>query len=710
MSIIASARKTIVDFNDNEVANIPQSATPPQNPTLNMLWIDTSTTPSKFKRWNGTSWDVINDTADIRSTLITMESDIQQNADNILLRVKKSEYDAMTGQLLSDITQLQLDTSGLSAKIEAAEGDITSIEADVSGIHTTVSGIQGDVSTISQKANRIDWVVSSGSQSASTMSLTPEVIALIADDVTIKSLSNNTVSVNDSGIEIISTGNLDIAGGENDGTKIGIHSNSQQEEYPWAFFAGGSDESGDDAKFRVNHNGEAWFKDAHLSGSLDVTHNEMDEGADVVFGDNVTFDIANTAAENLIRSIINNATIAIVNSLLGLYTGSTSPEDAGIDGKYGDRYMRLTPATTYETYTYAPSLVGYTRHVVQPQKRSETKTVNTFISGEPGMVPPSTDVYGSWTSNGSAAYSDPIVTETAECRTTTPTNPTGRRSQISYKSERVRIHGDPDDCIYQKETTEYRWYRDNEYDVYYAVSSNPIPVNGDTGELDTSRFISGASVVSDRSISTSRAYNYYVCSDAEGTENMQLLGGVTSTSETVSLDIKSMVELISGGESYLLITRSNPTSGADTSCVISNMLLTVSYDTDRAIHAEYVHDGTQWQPLDNKTPWESVTIIDNAITQWADTDPMNVCLQGDIAILRGGFKLNASLSNKSIRDIIELPIQYRPEYRIMLPVVTDVGLARLTINTNGVITLRNDSGSTISTTNFVALAGMYTIK
>lgn len=48
---ITSSQITIIDYND-----ITTSITPPQNPTLDQLWLDTSINPSILKRYNGSLW------------------------------------------------------------------------------------------------------------------------------------------------------------------------------------------------------------------------------------------------------------------------------------------------------------------------------------------------------------------------------------------------------------------------------------------------------------------------------------------------------------------------------------------------------------------------------------------------------------------------------------------------------------------------------
>lgn len=55
--MIAAAQHTIVDLSDPIV-----SGTAPTAPVVDMLWMDTSVSPALLKRWNGSTWELVNDT------------------------------------------------------------------------------------------------------------------------------------------------------------------------------------------------------------------------------------------------------------------------------------------------------------------------------------------------------------------------------------------------------------------------------------------------------------------------------------------------------------------------------------------------------------------------------------------------------------------------------------------------------------------------
>ena len=61
---IAYAQITIRDENDIDIG-----AVAPSNPIKDQLWLDTSVKPSQLKKWSGTTWEVVNDTGDIKDDI-----------------------------------------------------------------------------------------------------------------------------------------------------------------------------------------------------------------------------------------------------------------------------------------------------------------------------------------------------------------------------------------------------------------------------------------------------------------------------------------------------------------------------------------------------------------------------------------------------------------------------------------------------------------
>ena len=116
--MITSAQYTIVDMLDPI-----QQGSAPSNPTIDMLWIDTSVNPNTLKRWNGTEWVVIND-ADVSALeerITTCETEISEQADQIALRATKEELVTLDGEVKR--------VTNYAAEIDAKADEISSIVA-----------------------------------------------------------------------------------------------------------------------------------------------------------------------------------------------------------------------------------------------------------------------------------------------------------------------------------------------------------------------------------------------------------------------------------------------------------------------------------------------------------------------------------------------------------------------------------------------------
>ena len=51
------------------ICDVVASDTPPENPYVGQLWVDTSVSPPETKIWNGAEWVVQNDIDTIRTTI-----------------------------------------------------------------------------------------------------------------------------------------------------------------------------------------------------------------------------------------------------------------------------------------------------------------------------------------------------------------------------------------------------------------------------------------------------------------------------------------------------------------------------------------------------------------------------------------------------------------------------------------------------------------
>lgn len=114
MSIIAVGQFTIRDASDITVGIVP-----PDSPTYNELWLDTSETPNVLKRWGGYDWTIVNDQADL---IEAVRESMNRDGRNLLLESwrQQEEEISMMG------TPLEIVKRYTDYGMETANGDTTS--------------------------------------------------------------------------------------------------------------------------------------------------------------------------------------------------------------------------------------------------------------------------------------------------------------------------------------------------------------------------------------------------------------------------------------------------------------------------------------------------------------------------------------------------------------------------------------------------------
>ena len=122
---VATAQFTIRDDNDIVIASEA-----PLNPATNMLWLDTGITPNVLKKYNGTAWQIVNDTSAIYTT-------INNNA------IAASEA---LQQALSAMNNT-VETKIAEAKMSDSEFSVIFGRTVEQGIATAIQGVQGNLST-----------------------------------------------------------------------------------------------------------------------------------------------------------------------------------------------------------------------------------------------------------------------------------------------------------------------------------------------------------------------------------------------------------------------------------------------------------------------------------------------------------------------------------------------------------------------------------
>lgn len=130
---LTSAQITICDLADPVV-----SGTEPENPVINMLWTDTSQSPSVLKRWTGEAWEVVNEpvvggTNLMYGTQYWTDSAFQKDSEG-----KTDKGDAVVNETILTITQPSADDdsyprSCCSHRIPVTGGEKYMLGFDVSG-------------------------------------------------------------------------------------------------------------------------------------------------------------------------------------------------------------------------------------------------------------------------------------------------------------------------------------------------------------------------------------------------------------------------------------------------------------------------------------------------------------------------------------------------------------------------------------------------
>lgn len=153
---------TIRDEND-----ITVSSTAPTGPVRNQMWLDTSTTPSVLKRYNGSTWDVVNDyssaVSDLDGKIAAVDGKTTSNTTNVGI---------LQGQISTAISNTQITKDGATvllkdeySKLEQTVGGLSSTV----GSHTsTLGAIPNTYATQSSVKQTADNVITKFSESGGT--------------------------------------------------------------------------------------------------------------------------------------------------------------------------------------------------------------------------------------------------------------------------------------------------------------------------------------------------------------------------------------------------------------------------------------------------------------------------------------------------------------------------------------------------------------
>lgn len=170
MAVKANAIITLSQISDGKDAAVI-SSTEPTDKTY--LWCDTSTSPPILKRWNGESWDIVNDNADqITQIYKELTSTIDQASDNILLQVGEKTYSKEeTDRLISDVnTSLTQTKNGFDFEFNVFRTNLEALGSSTDSKFENISkyirfvdgeiwlGIEGNPIMLRQRNDRISFL------------------------------------------------------------------------------------------------------------------------------------------------------------------------------------------------------------------------------------------------------------------------------------------------------------------------------------------------------------------------------------------------------------------------------------------------------------------------------------------------------------------------------------------------------------------------
>lgn len=202
-----------------------QQDTPPENPEVGDVWLNTNPdgfivdlltmtvdemihevdyyglTLNKTYRWNGTTWEHIEDGSitELRQNI----SEFEQTVDSISATV--STYEGRIGTL-------ELTSNSLASRISAAEGDISEIEQTATTLTSRILNAENDISTLEQTATSLTSRISNAEGNISTIiqtanSLTSRISDAEGDISTLEQTASGiTAAVNAAKLEFNSSG------------------------------------------------------------------------------------------------------------------------------------------------------------------------------------------------------------------------------------------------------------------------------------------------------------------------------------------------------------------------------------------------------------------------------------------------------------------------------------------------------------------------
>ena len=183
---------TLVESQIGKLMNVVHVGEEPLEPTVDMIWLDTTVEPNIFKRWTGEEWAVVNDISELAQKINSAELKIDAHDASINAMVESMD-------IISDrveAAELKITPEAITQVVRDSDTykeDLASATMTADKFETFVSGSQG-ISTISQKANEIDLLIESDS-SSTEVKFTDAAIKAITDRIDISASEELQITI-----------------------------------------------------------------------------------------------------------------------------------------------------------------------------------------------------------------------------------------------------------------------------------------------------------------------------------------------------------------------------------------------------------------------------------------------------------------------------------------------------------------------------------
>ena len=151
--------RAVAQFTITNLCDVVTSDTPPENPYVGQLWVNTATVPPETMVWDGLGWVVQNNLEDLRETVSTHTTrfgEFQSSVDGL---------NSYVSSLTETVQTLDGEISGEQEKVLEMQAQVSELQHSVEGLTVTVQEqFAGGINYIKNSAglNGItdDWITS----------------------------------------------------------------------------------------------------------------------------------------------------------------------------------------------------------------------------------------------------------------------------------------------------------------------------------------------------------------------------------------------------------------------------------------------------------------------------------------------------------------------------------------------------------------------